>query len=100
MFPQSKGTSIIPWATIGGILGVLALISIVIPATTVVLIVCTKRRHKTDHDERTYDLPDDYERPIAPPVGTMPPRMEMNVAYEQVKSLDMNANPAYEGIQL
>ena len=80
---------------IGGILGALALISIVTPVTIIVLIMCAKRRHNVD--KGTYDLPADYEKPIAPPVETIPARisMEMNVAYEQVKKFDMNANSAY-----
>ena len=77
-----------------GILGALVLISIVTPVTIIVLIMCAKlRRHNVD--EGTYDLPADYEKPIAPPVETIPARMEMNVAYEQVKKFDMNANSAY-----
>ena len=47
--------------------------------------MCAKGRHILD--EGTYDLPADYEKPIAPPVETIPARMEMNVAYEQVKNL-------------
>ena len=47
-----------------------------------------------------YDLPADYEKPIAPPVETIPPRLEMNVnvAYEQAKSFDMNDNSAYSNV--
>ena len=79
---------------IGGILGALAFISIVIPVVIIiVLVMCAKHRHSLD--EGTHDLPADYEKPIAPPVGTIPPRMEMNVAYEQVKGFDMNTNSAY-----
>ena len=65
------------------------------PVTIIVLIMCAKCRHNLD--EGTYDLPADYEKPIVPPVGTIPARMplEMNVAYEQVKSFDMNTNSAY-----
>ena len=79
-----------------GILGALVLISIVTPVTIIVLIMCAKLRHH-NVDEGTYDLPADYEKPIAPPVETIPARisMEMNVAYEQVKKFDMNANSAY-----
>ena len=57
--------------------------------------MCARGCHKIV--EGTYDLPADYEKPIAPPVGTIPPKMEMNVndAYEQVKSFDVNANSAY-----
>ena len=68
---------------IGGILGALVLIDIVITVTIIVLIMCAKCHH--NHVEGTYDLPVDYEKQIAPPV---PPRMEINMAYEQV---DMNA---------
>ena len=47
--------------------------------------------------EPTYDLPADYEKPLAPPVKTIPPRLEMkeNIVYEQIKSFDMTANSAY-----
>ena len=57
--------------------------------------MCARGRHKIA--EGTYDLPADYEKPIPPPVGTIPPRMEMNVnvSYEQVRSFDMNANSVY-----
>ena len=60
--------------------------------------MCARGRHKIA--EGTYDLPADYEKPIPPPVGTIPPRMEVNVnvSYEQVKSFDMNANSVYTGV--
>ena len=51
--------------------------------------------------EPTYDLPADNEIPLAPPVETIPPRLEMKentsyeVIYEQVKSFDMTTNSAY-----
>ncbi len=48
-------------------------------AVTVIIIICAKRHHNLDR-EWTYDLPADYEKPIAHPVGTIPPKMEMNVA--------------------
>ena len=58
------------------------LFSVVIAVTvavTVIIIICAKGHHNLDR-ERTYDLPADYEKPIAPSVGTIPPKMEMNVA--------------------
>ena len=92
--PQSEGAPT-PWVIIGGVLGALALIIIVVSVTTIVIVMCAKGRHKII--EGTYDLPADYEIPIASPAKAIPPRMEMNVnvAYEQVKSFDMNANSAY-----
>ena len=92
--PQS-GEAPTPWVIIGGVLGALALIIIVVSVTIIVIVMCAKGHHKIF--EGTYDLPADYEKPIAPPVETIPPRMEMNVnvAYEHVKSFDMNANSAY-----
>ena len=83
--PQSEGVSI-PWAIVGGVLGALVLISALIPATIIVIVMCAKGRHKIV--EGTYDLPADYEEPIASPAKAIPPKMEMNVniAYEQVKS--------------
>ena len=92
--PQSDGTSVL-WVVIGGICA-LVLISVVIAVAVIVVITCAKHRHcRNLNGELTYDLPADYEKPIAPPVETIPPRMEMNVAYEQVKSIDMSANSAY-----
>ena len=41
-----------------------------------------------------YDLPADYEKPIAPPVEIIPPRLEMNVNVAQAKCFDMNDNSA------
>ena len=92
--PQSEGAPT-PWVIIGGVLGALALIIIIVSVTIIVIVMCAKGHHKIF--EGTYDLPADYEKPIAPPVETIPPRMEMNVnvAYEHVKSFDMNANSAY-----
>ena len=93
--PQSDGTPVL-WVVIGGILSALVLISVVIAVAVIVVIMCAKHRHRRNlNGELTYDLPADYEKPIAPPVETIPPRMEMNVAYEQVKSIDMSANSAY-----
>ena len=82
------------WAVVGGILGALVLVSVVIAVAVIVVIMCAKHHHNLD-GEQTYDLPANFEKPIASPVGTIPPRMEMNVAYEQVKSIDMSANSAY-----
>ena len=95
--PQGKGSPI-PWGAIaGGILaGAPVLIGIVVAVTIIIIIVlimCDKRRHNLD--EGTYDLPADCEKPIAPSVATIPPKMKMNVAYEQIKSFDMNTNSAY-----
>ncbi len=90
--PQSDG-SLVLWAVTGGIL---VLISVVIAVAVIVVIMYAKHRRNLD-GERTYDLPANYQKPIAPPVETIPPRMEfeMNIAYEQVKSIDMSANSAY-----
>ena len=90
---------------IGGAVGGIASILVIIVIAVVVLLLvrgkcglsfCNFR----SHDERIYDLPADYEKPIAPPVETIPPRLEMNVnvAYEQAKSFDMNDNSAYSNV--
>ena len=88
----------------GAVGGVVALIlaTIIIAVVMILLVVRARRRLSNwnfggSHDERIYDLPGlaDYEQPIAPPVETIPPRMGMNVAYEQAKSFNMNDNSAY-----
>ena len=90
---------------IGGIVGGIVLILVITVAVGIILLLVRARRGLSlwnfgSHDERIYDLPADYERPIAPPVETIPPRLEMNVnvAYEQGGSFDMNDNSAYSRI--
>ena len=90
---------------IGGAVGsvIVLILAIIIVAVAIILLVVRTRRGLSNwnfggsHDERIYDLPGpaDYEQPIAPPVETLPPRMGMNVAYEQAKSFNMNDNSAY-----
>jgi hypothetical protein len=90
---------------IGGVVGGIALLlAVTVIIMVIFFIVIAKRglshQYSGSNDERTYDLPANYEKPIAPPVETIPPRisMEMNVAYEQVKSFDMNDNSAYTNV--
>jgi hypothetical protein len=71
----------------GGIASILAI-------TFVVIFIFVVRAKCGSNSERMYDLPADYEKPMAPPV-TVEATMEVNVAYEQVKSFDMNDNSAY-----
>jgi hypothetical protein len=88
---------------IGGVVGGIVLILIV---TVVVVITFSfvrakcglSNHHFGSNDERIYDVPADYEKPIAPPVETIPPKMEMNTAYEQIKTFNMNDNSAYTGV--
>jgi hypothetical protein len=90
---------------IGGVVGGITLLLAVTVVIMVTIFVVRAKRglsqcHSGSNDERTYDLPANYEQPIAPPVETIPPRisMEMNVAYEQVKNFDMNYNSAYTDV--
>ena len=75
---------------IGGVVGGIASIVVIIGIAVVVLLLARGKRGLSlrnfrGHDERIYDLPADYEKPIAPPVETIPLSLEMNinVAYEQ-----------------
>ena len=90
---------------IGGVVGGIASILVITVVAVVILFVVCARRGLSlcncgSHDERIYDLPADYEKPIAPPVETIPSRLEVNVnvAYEQAKSFDMNDNSAYSNV--
>ena len=90
---------------IGGVVGPIASILAITVVAVVILFVVRARRGLShcnfgSHNERIYNLPADYEKPIAPPVETIPPRLEMNVnvAYEQAKSFDMNDNSAYSNV--
>ena len=90
---------------IGGAVGGIASILVIIVIAVVILLLVRGKRGLSlcnfrSHNERIYDLPADYEKPIAPPVETIPPRLEMNVnvAYEQAKSFDMNDNSAYSHV--
>ena len=81
-------------AVIGGVIGGLAVTVLIVIAITIVaiaVVVC----HRQTNSENTYDLPADYEKPIPPPVDSLPPRLEANLAYEQVKSFNMTDNSAY-----
>ena len=99
MQPQTVDNSmfiIIGAAICAGFLVIVLVIIIVI----VVIVFVVRAKGALDHSlrlsEPTYDLPADYEKPLAPPVETIPPRMEMkeNIAYEQIKSFDMISNSA------
>ena len=62
----------------------------------IIIIACAiKPKRHSNLNERTYNIPADYEKPKAPPVSTIPPRLEMNTAYEHFKSFNMTANSAY-----
>ena len=82
-------------AIIGGVVGGLAVVVsvlIVIAVVVIAVFVC----HCRSNSENTYDIPADYEMPIPPPpVESLPPKLEENLAYEQVKSFDMTNNSAY-----
>ena len=90
---QGVGNSMLP-VVVGAAAGGLVVI-IVVVIIIIVIIVFFMRANNLS--EPTYDLPADYEKPLAPPVETIPPRLEMkeNIAYEQIKSFDMTANSAY-----
>ena len=79
-------------AVIGGVVGGLAVAVLIVIAVVVMAVVMCCCRNDS---ENTYDLPADYKRPIPPPVESLPPRLEVNLAYEQVKSFDMTDNSAY-----
>ena len=81
-------------AIIGGVVGGLAVlvsVLIVIAVVVIAVFVC----HCRSNSENTYDTPADYEMPITPPVESLLPKLEENLAYEQVKSFDMTVNSAY-----
>ena len=90
---------------IGGVIGPIASILVITVVAVVILFVVRGRCGLSlcnfgSHDERIYDLLADYEKPIAPPVESIPPRLEMNVniAYEQAKSFDMNDSSTYSNV--
>ena len=88
------GNSLLP-VIIGVAAGGVVVINVVVIIIIIVIIVFVMRANNLS--EPTYDLPADYEKPLAPPVETIPPRLEMkeNIVYEQIKSFDMTANSAY-----
>ena len=75
---------IIIGVTVGGV--VVIILAIIIIAV-IVFVTCAK--HRLNLSEPTYDLPADYEKPLAHSVETVPPRLEMkeNVAYEQINTM-------------
>ena len=79
----------------GGIIGGLAVAVLIVIAIVGILVVII-RRCRND-SENTSDLPVDYRGPTLPPIETLPPRLEVNLAYEQVKRSDirMTDNSAY-----
>ena len=88
---------VIVGAAVGGVVVIILAIIIIV---VIVYVMHANNRGEPTYDlpaEPTYDLPADYEMPLAPPVETVPPRLEMkeNIAYEQVKSFDMTTNSAY-----
>ena len=91
---------------IGGVVGGIASILVIIVIAVVILLLLVRGKRGLSlcnfgsHDEGIYDLPADYEKPIAPPVETIPPRLEMNVnvAYEQAGNFDMNDNSGYSNV--
>ena len=88
------GNSMLP-VIIGAAAGGVVVINVVVIIIIIVVIVFVMRANNLS--EPTYDFPADYEKPLAPPVETIPPRLEMkeNIVYEQIKSFDMTANSAY-----
>ena len=92
---QGVGNSMLPVVVGAAAGGVVVIIIVVIIIIIIVIIVFFMRTNNLS--EPTYDLPADYEKPLAPPVETIPPRLEMkeNITYEQIKSFDMTANSAY-----
>ena len=81
-------------AVIGGVIGGLAVTVLVVIAIAIVVIAMVMC-HRQTNSENTYDLPADYKKPIPPPVDSLPPRLEVNLAYEQVKNFEMTDNSAY-----
>ena len=79
---------------IGGVIGGLAVAILIVIAVVVAVVMCCCR-NDSKNTYKMYDLPADYKRPIPPPVESLPPRLEVNLAYEQVKSFDMTDNSAY-----
>ena len=100
---QSDNAANLILPIIGGVVGGIAsILMITVIAVVILFVVCGRRGLNLcnfgSHDERIYDLPADYEKPIAPPVETIPPRIEMNAAYEQAKSFNMTDNSAYTDV--
>ena len=100
--PSSQALSTPVLAAIIGssVLTVLTIIAIMIITT---VFVYSEKIRRGRHDGNIYDVPAlDSEVPIPqpPPVNSIPPRMEMkeNVAYLQVKDIDLNNNSAYTSI--
>ena len=77
---------------IGGIVGGLAVTVLMVLAVVGIAVVMCRCRSNSGN---TCDIPADYEMPINPPVESLPPRLEVNLAYEQVKGFDMTDNSAY-----
>ena len=81
-------------AIIGGVVGGLAVtvtILIAVAVAVVVVVVC----HCRSKSWNTYDTPADYQMPMDPPMESLALRLEVNLAYEQVKNFDMTDNSAY-----
>ena len=87
--PNSRDSILV----IGGFLGGLAVTVLIVIAIVVALVMC----HCRGDSGNTYDSPTDCKRPIPPPVEALPPRLEVNLAYEQTKRFDtgMTDNLAY-----
>ena len=62
---------VIVGAAAGGVTVVVIILAIII----IVVIIYVMRAN--NRGEPTYDLPADYEMSLAPPVETIPPRLEM-----------------------
>ena len=86
--------SILILAIIGGAMcGLSVTVFIAIAVVVIAVVICRCQ----NNPENTYDLPADYERPIPPPVESLPPRLEVNHAYGQVidQSFEITDNSAY-----
>ena len=89
------GNSMLPviiGAAAGGVVVIIVVVIIIIIVSIIIVVM-----RANNLSEPTYDFPADYEKPLAPPVETIPPRLEMkeDIVYEQIKSFDMTANSAY-----
>ena len=91
-------------AIIGGVTGaalaVLVTILIVIIIVTILLVMRAKQgfNHHGNHPENVNEQSTDYERPLPPPLESIPPnvQLEMNPAYEQYKDFNLADNSAYD----
>ena len=89
---QSDNAANLILPIIGGVVGGIAsILMITVIAVVILFVVCGRRGLNLcnfgSHDERIYDLPADYEKPIAPPVETIPPRNSFGSHDERIYDL-------------